>query len=467
MEVLYQLIATNASFLLKTTLEYARLHGYTKYTSTLQEAWVGSIKGLSGALLNILQQTNCIPELDVDIDFEKNEMSAFGILEAKKHRERGITLEMFMGLMKYYRQSYLDLISLTGFDKETETKYKLFINRFFDHTEIGFCSEWNRQARNKIVGELQTKNRGLTNEKNKYLTIFESIPTPVILLDSNDNCINLNFAAVQFLDATTAVPGLIYYGQPGKLPIFDQIMPWLFEEFQMFRQGKEREATYEKEITVSNQGPRNFVIKFHRMLDISGKFEGTVIILTDLTEQKQIEEELRFISFHDKLTGLYNRAYFEQELNRIEAGRLAQVGVVTCDIDGLKTVNDTLGHEAGDVLLQTTGEILRKCFRLSDMVARIGGDEFAVLMPASPPDTVEAACQRIRDEIDQHNRDYPHMPISVSVGWAIGSKNNNIHELLKLADDQMYAEKMGNRSQYARLFRDRQERYGGEMFKLS
>ncbi|MHB8917084.1 MAG: PAS domain S-box protein, partial [Desulfocucumaceae bacterium] len=112
---------------------------------------------------------------------------------------------------------------------------------------------------------------------------------------------------------------------------------------------------------------------------ISGESD-VLVIVRDITERKKMERQLSFLSLHDPLTGLYNRAYFEQELRRLEDGRHTSAGIILCDVDGLKIVNDSLGHDAGDTLLAVTAGVIRTSFRGSDMVARIGGDEFAVLL---------------------------------------------------------------------------------------
>lgn len=182
----------------------------------------------------------------------------------------------------------------------------------------------------------------------------------------------------------------------------------------------------------------------------NNKQVGIYAIYSDITKRKQIEEQLRYLSLHDPLTGLYNRTYFEQEMHRLEGGRYAPVGVIVSDVDGLKLINDTLGHKAGDTLLVAAAGVIRESFRGGDMVARIGGDEFAVLLPDSPRPVVEDACRRIQDAIARYNAANPELPLSISTGFAVGSETlTSLGDLFKEADDNMYREKL-HRSQGAR-----------------
>ncbi|PKM77826.1 MAG: GGDEF domain-containing protein [Firmicutes bacterium HGW-Firmicutes-15] len=465
MKELVELIEANQTFLIRRTLEYAKLHNYTKYTSTLEEAWQVSINGLTEALLSALRYYGLVPELNVDEDYSTDRIGIFGVLEAQLHRSRGVTLEMFLGLMKYYRQSYLDLVMEANWDKNIERKYLLFINRFFDRVELAFCSEWTRDTKEVLFQNLQDTNRTIINEKNKYLTIFESIPTPAIILDSDNMIDNMNKAAIDFLKYT-GIMGTSYYSGNRNVKNVSQLLPWLVEEFNSFIEGSDIEATIEKNLELFGMEARNVVIKFHRMLDVSERYKGTVIILTDLTYRKQIEDKLRFISFHDDFTGLYNRAFFQEELIRLDSGRFDPVAIIVCDVDGLKVVNDTLGHQAGDILLKTTAAILCQSFREGDVAARVGGDEFAIALPSSSPEGLEESCERIRTALAKHNTENPMVPLSFSIGAALGdTRNISIGEIYRNADFEMYLEKPDNREKYRLLFSSLYAMYGNKLFR--
>jgi diguanylate cyclase (GGDEF)-like protein len=166
----------------------------------------------------------------------------------------------------------------------------------------------------------------------------------------------------------------------------------------------------------------------------------------ELKERKLIEENLKYISIHDPLTGLYNRIYFEEEMRRLRSGRFDPVGIIICDIDGLKLVNDSLGHIPGDELLQTAADVIKKCFRDNDVIARIGGDEFAILMSYSPLATVEAAYQRIMSAVIEYNTNSTGFLLSISVGFACkDTADTKLSDIFQQADDAMYRKKMQNK----------------------
>lgn len=160
----------------------------------------------------------------------------------------------------------------------------------------------------------------------------------------------------------------------------------------------------------------------------------------DVTERKQMEDKLRYQGTHDILTGIYNRSFFEVEMSRLEGGREYPISILITDIDGMKMVNDSQGHAAGDQLLKQAAEILKSVFRSEDILARIGGDEFAVLMPGTDEAAAQKKMECIRTKLVRHNAISSNMRVEMSIGAATAVKGD-LAGTFTLADQRMYRDK--------------------------
>jgi diguanylate cyclase (GGDEF)-like protein/PAS domain S-box-containing protein len=157
----------------------------------------------------------------------------------------------------------------------------------------------------------------------------------------------------------------------------------------------------------------------------------------DISERRKMENQLKY----DCLTQLYNRHHFEQEMIRLGLSN-QPVGIIVCDVDGLKLINDTLGHIRGDELLNQAAVILKESCREKSLIARIGGDEFVILIPDGTGAELEATCRKIRDSLTRHNKENPYSTLSLSIGSCLRGGSQNINESFQEADNIMYRQKL-------------------------
>ncbi|MFA5015010.1 MAG: HD domain-containing phosphohydrolase [Actinomycetota bacterium] len=167
-------------------------------------------------------------------------------------------------------------------------------------------------------------------------------------------------------------------------------------------------------------------------------YEG---IVRNITERKKAEEKIIYLSFHDNLTGLYNRAYFEEEIKRQDTKRQLPLSFTIGDINRLKLVNDVLGHLEGDRLIAKVAELLKTFCRKEDVIARWGGDEFTILFPQTKKENVEEIINRIKNMCILTSKH--KIPISISLGTATKEKiNQDIRDVIIEAEDNMYRHKL-------------------------
>lgn len=185
-----------------------------------------------------------------------------------------------------------------------------------------------------------------------------------------------------------------------------------------------------------------FHVTVNPIFDGEGRLTGAVHVARDITGRRAMEDQLRYLSTHDELTKLYNRAFFEAEVARLQNGRIVPLSVVIADLDGLKQANDMHGHDHGDALIRTAAAMLRDLFRPDDIIARIGGDEFAVLLKGVAEESLEAILLRAGQLLAEKAYVTEHgLPVRFSMGSATTYLASVLEGTIREADMAMYKDK--------------------------
>jgi len=287
------------------------------------------------------------------------------------------------------------------------------------------------------ISKLKQLEEDIKESESLYRTIFETTGTAMIVIEEG-MVVSVANAEVETISGYTKDEIV------GKLKWVDFIVPGDREkmaEYHRFRRinPKVPPKSYESTMIDRNGNHKDIMIT----VAVVPKTKKTIASITDITERKRMEEQLRYLSTHDALTGLYNRAYFEEEMSRLERGRHFPVSIIMVDVDGLKATNDSLGHAAGDDLLRRTAQVMKTVFRSEDVVARIGGDEFSVLLPMTEDHVAAHVVSRIKAALAVHNEgSSPKPPLSFSIGFATGDKGCLLAHVQNEADRNMYRQKL-------------------------
>lgn len=175
--------------------------------------------------------------------------------------------------------------------------------------------------------------------------------------------------------------------------------------------------------------------------DIKGKTTGVVAVFRDITEKKEKQKQVEYLSFHDYLTGVYNRRYMEDAVRRLDTPRNFPFTIMVLDVNGLKLTNDAFGHQMGDRLLKAVAMILIEVCRADDIICRIGGDEFVILLPKTDAKQADSVKKRIVSATMATKLD--SVIVSLAIGYAVKTRlDQDIEEIQKIADNNMYEDKI-------------------------
>jgi diguanylate cyclase (GGDEF)-like protein/PAS domain S-box-containing protein len=298
--------------------------------------------------------------------------------------------------------------------------------------------------RDKLIGLGENSIR-----KNYYPELqkrLEELETFRNLLDKvTDGLLMVSLPSGLIVDANGAAYSILAYSRPGLLKIN---LPELFPTALagLFPQGA-NSGTEVRRQDFSTEFRRNDGSRVP--LDISVELVAlaeklfAVVMLRDVSERNRTNAMLHHVSTHDSLTGLYNRAYLEYEFARRRESMSLPCAVIACDIDGLQMTNETLGHVAGDQRLIMAGVLLSEVVEKGDILARVGGDEFALVRAGADIAQVELLCRQLRASVEKYNGQNRDLYLSISFGYAVANdKPLELNVLLRDADNLVRREKL-------------------------
>lgn len=273
---LRDLLLDHEDWLIYRVIDYAKANDYSQYTPTLVSAWRESVVGLRDELVRALDDHPEPLPMPADHDYCADPYTDFAIGSARRHRARGVTLALFLGLTKFFRLTFLDLMDEADWPDSELRRSREYIARYFDRIELAISIDWASLSENEKIAEVQDKNRALANEKDKYLTIFESLEDPVFVLDETDGFENMNGAAWRLFGVEND-PGELYYRPEGASAALEAVVARLDPSSLVDGASLSLQTS---------DGESFFDVRRRDILDICDKYAGSVVILNDVTTHK-------------------------------------------------------------------------------------------------------------------------------------------------------------------------------------
>lgn len=361
-------------------------------------------------------------------------------------------------IIESYREKYL-LKWLTCLNNKTifQDEYLIITkdgsNKWVSEQGVGIYNEHGQviaiEGFITDITERKLAELALFNEKERLRITLQSIGDGVITTDEHGKITMLNQVAEE-------ITGWAHEHAIGR--DFDEVFN-IFDEttnckcaspIQQVLETHEVVKLSPNTVLIAKDGVKRFIGDTAAPIkDAAGKILGIVVVFRDVTQERLQAYREQYTAFHDVLTGLHNRAYFEDTLSSMNEPDTLPISIIFGDLNGLKLTNDVFGHQEGDQLLVNIGRILKRFSGEKGIVARYGGDEFSLLLP----NTSEQEAEKICKEIKLACKEAKHEPISLNIALGYATKNrvnDNIYDILNKAEEDMYSKKLVESKEFQR-----------------
>ncbi len=303
MDQFKELIQSHQDWLAEHVQAQAKEHGFTELASTRAKEWLQSVNAITDVMVSVLDCCGlggCPPSPDAEAPDDP--VSLFAVEVSRRHRERGIGLAMFMSLLKFYRRSYGSLVRQEISDPFRKEEYSLFLTQFFDKVDIAQCVDWANAKDEEDLARLEAKHAAVTEERNRFLTLVESMNSSVFMLDEDLNIEAMNTTAASLLGIADD-PGHLAYA----LNVASQVvtedaatkvsletaLPWLFAGVnRSCHLGKGEQDCRFDVAAEADFETRHYTVSLSNLTNISYSYTGYTVVLDDITDRVHMERQL-------------------------------------------------------------------------------------------------------------------------------------------------------------------------------
>ena len=289
------------------------------------------------------------------------------------------------------------------------------------------------------ITEQKKSEAALINSEMRYRRLFEAAIDGILIIDAKSG---------KIMDVNPFFIELLGYSKEqliGKIIWDISLLKDVVLNRNIFLGLQQKEYIYYEDLLLQSADGQRINVEFVGNMYFVDDQKVLQCNIRDITDRKKAEEKLFYLSYHDYLTGLYNRRYFEEEIERLDVKSQLPLSVITGDINGLKLINDTFGELEGDKVIIETARLLRRQFRKGSVLARTGGDEFSILLPKTDSKTAFKIIQEIQTACNAFNMNISNEAFHINLSLGVGTKDNMDNDFLqtiKAAENDMYQSKL-------------------------